>query len=149
MERNLKRQLPQGKFESVSLVRSRTMAAIKGKHPKTTEVALRMLFVRSGITGWRLHARHLPGKPDFYFPRSKVAIFVDGCFWHGCPRCGHIPKTRRPFWRMKIARNQQRDRVNARILKGRGIAVMRIWEHSLAGRETIARVLQKISGVVC
>lgn len=123
------------------------MAAIRGKHTKSTEVVLRMALVRAKISGWRLHASDLPGKPDFYFAKSKVAIFVDGCFWHGCHYCGHIPKTRRSFWQLKIMRNKQRDRATSRKLRAQGLVVMRFWEHSLASEKTIIKVLKQISGI--
>jgi len=107
------------------------MAAIRGKHTRSTELALRMALVRSKITGWRLHEADLPGKPDVFFPRQKVAVFVDGCFWHGCPKCGHLPKTNRAFWRAKILRNKQRDRLAKSRLMRMRITTLRLWEHEL------------------
>lgn len=93
-----------------------------------------MALVRARITGWTLHASELPGRPDFYFPAKRVAVFVDGCFWHGCPRCGHVPKTNDGFWQLKIKRNRQRDaKVRAR-LRRRGVRVVRFWEHELRDR---------------
>lgn len=92
MERRLKKYLDHGKFENVPEKRSRTMAAIRGKHNRTTELRLKMALIRRGIKGWKLHASELPGKPDFYFKNKRLAVFVDGCYWHGCPRCGHIPE---------------------------------------------------------
>ena len=124
------------------------MAAIRGKHTKSTEVALRMALIRSKISGWRLHATDLIGRPDVYFPLHRIAIFVDGCFWHGCPKCGHVPKTRTSFWRAKILRNRARDRVNARKLRLRNVKVIRIWEHSLRDKEKTVRTLVKISNVL-
>jgi DNA mismatch endonuclease (patch repair protein) len=106
MERKLRKTLKGGKFENVPPVRSRTMAAIRGKHNRSTELSLRMAFVRAGIRGWETNVRELPGQPDFFFRKHLLAIFVDGCFWHGCPKCGHYPKTRSAFWKMKILRNK-------------------------------------------
>lgn len=146
MERRLKEKLPGGVFSNVSPVRSRTMAAIKAKHAKTTERALRMALVRAGITGWQLHANHLPGKPDFFFPRHQLAIFVDGCFWHGCSKCGHVPKTNSAFWTAKIKRNIERDRSNTRVLRKLGIATLRIWEHSLSKTSNRASAIHRIRG---
>src|SRR5205823_6917634 len=103
-------KLSEGKFLNVSATRSRMMSAIRGKNTRSTERALRMALMRAGIKGWRLHAVNLPGKPDVYFPTQRLAVFIDGCFWHFCPKCGHIPKTRRIFWNAKIQRNQERDR---------------------------------------
>src|SRR5438874_12771838 len=102
MERRLRLKLPRGKFLNVSASRSRTMSAIRGKNTRSTERALRSALIRAGIKGWRLHPDHVLGKPDLYFPKHRIAIFVDGCFWHSCPKCGHIPKTRQAFWRAKI-----------------------------------------------
>lgn len=70
-------------------------------------------------------------RPDFVFPRRRLAVFVDGCFWHGCPRHGTQPKSHRAFWRRKFARNKRRDaRVN-RELRRLGWRGLRIWEHAL------------------
>lgn len=144
LEKKLKCFLPHGRFMNVSAARSRIMGTIRGKHTKSTEVALRMMLVRAGLNGWELHANHLPGKPDVLFSRERAAIFVDGCFWHGCPRCGHTPKTRAAFWRLKILSNRIRDRRNARRLKEQGFKVIRIWEHSLANPRSARQVLERI-----
>jgi DNA mismatch endonuclease (patch repair protein) len=120
------------------------MSAIRGKHARSTERALRMALIRAGIRGWQLHPSGIPGKPDIYFPKQKTAIFVDGCFWHGCPKCGHIPKTRSNFWAAKIRGNQGRDRANTRRLRESEMAVLRIWEHSLIDAVRINHVLDKI-----
>ena len=141
MEKKLKEKLPAGKFLNVPAVRSRTMAAIRGKNNKTTELALRMALVRSRISGWRLNAVNLPGKPDLFFERKKVAVFVDGCFWHGCPRCGHVPKTRAKFWHAKIQRNKLRHIFVARQLRKKGIRVVRIWEHSLRNKSGLQNII--------
>src|SRR5271157_3554075 len=117
MERRLKSKLPNGQFVGVTLERSRIMSAIRGKSNKTTEVRLRMALVRHGVKGWVLHPGGLQGTPDFYFPGSRLAVFVDGCFWHSCPRCGHTPKTRSEFWRAKLGRNKQRDKQTSALLK--------------------------------
>ena len=99
------------------------------------------------ITGWQRGAP-LPGKPDFVFRAQKIAVFVDGCFWHGCPRHGRTPKTRVAFWTAKLARNAQRDRDVTRALRAAGWAVLRIWEcalaHSRAGR-TVARIVRTLA----
>jgi len=144
MEKNLKKYLRKGKFENVPEKRSRTMSAIRGKHNRSTELRLRMALIRVGIKGWKLHAQELPGNPDFYFKRRKVAVFVDGCYWHGCPKCGHIPHTRSRFWAAKIKRNQQRDIIKRMELKKRGIAPMRIWEHELKDKAGMDKAIKKI-----
>lgn len=95
-----------------------------------------------------MHERSLPGTPDFFFPKAKLAIFVDGCFWHACPECGHTPKTRRKYWSAKLQRNADRDRQNLGKLHAAGISVLRIWEHQLksAGdrRNVIGSVRRKL-----
>lgn len=107
------------------------MAAVRGRNNRTTERRLRYALVRAGVSGWKLHPPDLQGRPDFYFPENSVAVFVDGCFWHGCPRCGHYPKHNQEFWRTKIARNKTRDRETTARLRELGVAVLRFWEHEL------------------
>jgi DNA mismatch endonuclease (patch repair protein) len=147
MERRLSALLPGGKFEGVTPTRSRSMARIRSKGNATTEQTLRMALVRSGVRGWSLHAA-LAGKPDFYFPINRVAIFVDGCFWHGCKRCGHVPKTRTEFWNAKLRRNQERDRRVARQLRAEGVRVIRVWEHRLNNPRLLARTTLYIQGLL-
>jgi DNA mismatch endonuclease (patch repair protein) len=106
------------------------MSRIRGTGNKATEQALLVVLRKERITGWRRHLP-LPGKPDFAFPKQKVAIFVDGCFWHGCPKCYTRPKTNRAFWDRKREDNMARDRRVARELRARGWKVIRIWEHAL------------------
>lgn len=71
----------------VDPIRSKIMAAIKGRNNKSTELRLRMILVSLGISGWKMQKQGMPGRPDFYFESRKLIIFVDGCFWHGCPKC--------------------------------------------------------------
>ena len=123
--------------------RSQVMSAIRSVGNKSTEMKLLRIFRANRISGWRRHAK-LAGRPDFYFSQSRVAIFVDGCFWHGCPKCGHIPKSRSDFWRFKIERNKKRDLKNTRALKKAGVMVVRIWEHDLKGPRHTARILLRI-----
>lgn len=144
MERRLKTLLVNGEFEDVPETRSRTMSAIRGKHNRTTELRFRMALISRGIRGWKLHAKELVGNPDFYFKEKKLAIFVDGCYWHGCSKCGHVPKTRSQFWEAKIKRNQQRDRQKRMALRREGILTVRIWEHELKDMSNIYKVIAKI-----
>jgi len=143
MEKKLKKFLHDGQFKDVPEVRSKTMAAIKSKNNKTTELKLRMLLVRNRISGWKMNCP-LKGTPDFYFSEAKLAVFIDGCYWHGCPKCGHIPKTRTEFWTAKIARNRARDQKITRLLKKQGITVLRFWEHQLKIEKNANSVLSKI-----
>lgn len=121
--------------------RSEVMSLIRGTGNKGTEHALLILLRSAGLTGWRRHLP-LPGKPDFAFPKHKVAVFVDGCFWHGCPKCYTRPKTNRAFWDKKREDNMARDRRVTRELRQRGWRVLRIWEHALkkSPHACIARV---------
>jgi len=122
--------------------RSEVMARIRSRGNKETELALMKLFRRHGFTGWR---RHQPvfGRPDFIFPKARLAVFVDGCFWHGCPRHSNVPATNRPFWKRKLTANKVRDRLVNRTLRRRGWRVVRIWEHDL---RKPARSLRRIRG---
>ncbi|PTX92315.1 very short patch repair endonuclease [Opitutus sp. ER46] len=119
--------------------RSEVMARIRGRGNKATEIALVIAFRKSGIIGWRRHYRVF-GRPDFAFPSKKVAIFVDGCFWHGCPKHCSLPVSNREFWRRKLGRNKTRDRLVAKTLRKRGWTVVRIWEHDLAARNLVRTV---------
>jgi DNA mismatch endonuclease (patch repair protein) len=107
------------------------MRAVRGSGNRTTEQRFRFALVGAGVYGWTTRNRPVFGNPDFLFPKAKVAIFVDGCFWHGCPACGHVPKVRRRYWGAKIARNRQRDRKVTRRLRALGFRVLRFWEHEL------------------
>ncbi len=122
--------------------RSAVMAGIRGAGNKDTELRLMQIFRTHRIAGWRRGSK-LPGKPDFVFPKLRVAVFVDGCFWHGCPKHATQPKTNAKFWREKIARNKQRDRRVNYALRKRGWKVMRIWEHELSKRSE-AKLLKRI-----
>ena len=131
MEKALRKQLPGGAFKGVSQKRSQAMAAVKDRDNKTTERRLRLALVRAGISGWKLHSGNVLGSPDFFFPEYKLAVFVDGCFWHGCPQCGHYPKTNSAFWKTKIERNRERDGHTTLRLQESGYKVLRFWEHEL------------------
>lgn len=104
------------------------MSRIKRKNTRP-EMALRHALWAAGL---RYRLQHpVTGKPDIAFPGAKVAVFVDGCFWHGCPEHGTKPATNADFWRRKIAKNQARDvKVTAGLVSD-GWHVMRFWEHEL------------------
>jgi DNA mismatch endonuclease, patch repair protein len=131
MERALRKHLPGGMFSNVTARASKNLSAVRGRGNRTTEIRLRLALVRARIRGWNVQPLGLPGNPDFVFFRERIAIFVDGCFWHGCPRCGHIPKTNSPFWQAKIQRNIERDQANIHKLCDSDFRVARIWEHEL------------------
>jgi DNA mismatch endonuclease (patch repair protein) len=119
--------------------RSEVMARIRSRGNQATELALAKLFRRHKITGWRRNQKVF-GKPDFIFPKHKLAVFVDGCFWHGCPKHGTQPKGNAAFWRKKISRNQIRDRLVTRTLRKAGWRVLRIWEHELTRKHQTRRL---------
>lgn len=124
------------------------MAAIRSKNNKSTEMRLRMALIRAGFNGWFLNYDKIKGKPDIFFPIKKVAVFVDGCYWHGCPKCGHIPKTRTTFWAAKLCRNTQRDRTLNRFLRTSGIKVFRFWEHELQSKFGLDKVVRKLKRAI-
>lgn len=129
-----------------SLQRSEIMSRVRGRGNKSTELALVRLFRKHGITGWRRNTRFF-GKPDFAFPKLRVAIFVDGCFWHSCPKHQSTPASNRSFWQRKLQRNKARDRLVRRTLKEHGWTVLRIWQHELTARNAprlTARIRQAL-----
>ena len=132
--------------------RSKLMAKIRSRGNKDTELALAKFFRRNKITGWRRQVEirgraALPRRrdeatehrrptsfrvrPDFIFPKLRLAVFVDGCFWHGCPQHATQPKNNRAFWRRKFSRNKKRDAFVNRALRRNGWRVIRIWECAL------------------
>src|SRR5438094_851699 len=92
------------------------------------ELALRRALHRRGLR-FRVHRRELPGSPDIIFPRLRLAVFVDGCFWHGCPEHCVAPKANATFWAEKIAGNRERDRRKDALLAQRGWKTLHVWEH--------------------
>lgn len=115
------------------------MAAVKPRGNRSTELAMAAILRRKHLRGWR---RHYPvaGTPDFCWARLRIALFVDGCFWHGCPSCRKHAKTNVDFWRKKVLRNRRRDVRVARKLRGEGWIVLRVWECAVKEERTIARI---------
>lgn len=111
--------------------RSQVMAAIRSRGNKDTELKLAAIFRASGITGWRRH-QSVIGRPDFVFRKHRLALFVDGCFWHGCPKHGRQPSSNSGYWTPKLARNKARDHAVSAALRKAGWNVIRAWEHDLA-----------------
>jgi DNA mismatch endonuclease (patch repair protein) len=122
--------------------RSAIMARVLGSGNRSTELRMIALFRKHGLAGWRRHSQ-LTGKPDFVFPRQRLAVFVDGCFWHGCPSHGSLPRSRSEYWEAKISRNRRRDRAVARLLQAKAWRVLRIWEHAL-DRQNEARTAARL-----
>lgn len=110
--------------------RSWIMSQVKSSGNKSTEVKLIKYFLSNGITGWR---RHYPvkGHPDFVFVDKRIAIFVDGCFWHGHDCRKTLPDSNIDFWEAKRYRNQKHDREITALFESRGWTVIRIWECEL------------------
>ena len=123
--------------------RSRNMASIRSRGNTTTEAAFANLLRQANVSGWRRHLP-LPGKPDFAFHRNRVAVFIDGCFWHGCPDCYRLPEDNRPYWQEKVRRNRFRDRMASRELRRKGWKVLRVWEHQLKDQKSSRDVLNRL-----
>jgi len=103
------------------------MRAVKSSGNKSTELALIRLFKKYSVKGWRRKYK-IFGNPDFYFPNLRLAVFADGCFWHGCRCKTKKPKTNVKYWHKKISRNIVRDRLVTITLRERGYLVIRIRE---------------------
>lgn len=110
--------------------RSEIMGKIKSKGNKSTELKLIRFFKENNIKGWRRNYK-IKGHPDFVFLKKKVAIFVDGCFWHGHDCRNTRPKKNEEFWNKKISKNMQRDEFITKYLNQLGWKVIRIWECEL------------------
>jgi DNA mismatch endonuclease (patch repair protein) len=148
--------------------RSEVMSRIRSRGNAATELALAKIFRQHQITGWRRHLeirgraallrgpniraarQHRPTfrvRPDFVFRQARLAVFVDGCFWHGCPKHGTKPKGNAAFWKKKFTRNQARDRLVTRALRRANWRVLRIWEHELA-RKNEARLARRLAAFI-
>lgn len=125
--------------------RSRIMAQVKGAGNRSTELAFIDILRSRRLHGWRRNAP-VYGRPDFVFYKVRVAVFVDGCFWHACPQHCRLPASNRDYWESKIARNAKRDRHVTRELRKRGWTVLRFWEHELRGGG--GRKLARLSGLM-
>lgn len=127
--------------------RRKNMSHIRSSGNRSTERRLRSSLAGAGIPGFQMHVKALPGKPDFSFPEQKVAVFVDGCFWHGCPDCYIRPKSNQEYWDAKLRRNKARDAKVNNDLKTAGWVSVRIWEHCLKhpqeGRRMVMNALEK------
>lgn len=126
---------------SVSAVRSRNMAAIRGKDT-APELAVRRILHAMGLR-FRLHRKDLPGRPDIVLPKHRTVVFVHGCFWHrheGC-RYTRTPKTRQEFWQTKFAANVDRDRRNRTNLQQLGWRVIVVWECELRKSDNLREKL--------
>lgn len=126
--------------------RSRIMSQVKSEGNRSTELRMIRVLRQAGVTGWRRRLS-VYGRPDFVFLRARVAVFVDGCFWHGCSRHCRMPHSKRAYWRAKIERNKARDREARLFLRKTGWFVVRFWEHDLAGNKE-PRSLQRLKAIL-
>lgn len=120
-------------------IRSRMMSAVRSRGNRTTEIKMASLLRRNGLHGWERHVA-LPGTPDFCWPKHKVALFVDGCFWHGCPYCRRAPKSNTLFWERKLNENLRRDQRVNRKLRRLGWHVLRVRECKITDSRTVSRI---------
>lgn len=124
---------------------SARMRTIRGRGNRTTELVFAKALRAQRVTGWRRQL-DITGKPDFAWPRLKVALFLDGCFWHGCPTCARHPKRNQAYWEEKMLKNAARDRQVTRSLRASGWTVVRIWEHELREQTAVmARLKRSLS----
>lgn len=131
-------------MNTVDPARSAQMALVRGRDTKP-EMRVRKSLHAAGLR-YRLHVRELPGKPDLVFPSRRVAVFVNGCFWHrhlGC-RAARLPKSRLDFWGPKLAGNVERDERNRAALEEAGWSVMVIWECETRDPKEITRLARAI-----
>ena len=132
-------------FADVDKKRSLTMAAVKSKDT-SCEIILRKALWAAGVRGWQLHRKEITGNPDLVFKGKKIAIFIDGCFWHGCETCCRMPKTRKEYWENKIKKNIIRDKEVNQQLKREGWKILRFWEHEIKREidQCISRIINAI-----
>lgn len=124
--------------------RSSIMRAVKAKNTKLENVFRSALWKR-GLR-FRKHVKDLPGKPDIVFSRYRVAVFIDSCFWHGCPLHVRMPKSNIDYWERKIYRNKQRDEELNQKYKEIKWEVVRIWEHEI--KEDFEKAVTKIQDIL-
>jgi DNA mismatch endonuclease (patch repair protein) len=126
--------------------RSAVMSKVRSKGNKSTELRLIEVFSERSIKGWR---RNYPvkGHPDFVFPKRRIAIFVDGCFWHGHDCRNTRPKENEAFWTAKRERNMVRDKAVTEEFERRGWTVLRIWECELK-KKNLPDLLAKLDSLL-
>lgn len=119
------------------MTRSALMNRIRSRGNASTKLAMAALFRRYGVAGWRRHIKVLGIRPDFVFKKTKIAVFIDGCFWHACFSHCHAERLQY-YWRTKVVNNWVRDIEQNKLLKSNGWHVIRVWEHDLRkGRENV------------
>jgi DNA mismatch endonuclease (patch repair protein) len=125
--------------------RSARMGRVRSAGNRSTEKKVEAALKGAGITGWKKHPKAIAGCPDFYFPKARLAVFVDGCFWHACPKCRRrLPSNNADYWIPKIDSNRRRDNLIRRQLRKQGFHVMRIWEHDLREKSWLLRLARAV-----
>jgi DNA mismatch endonuclease (patch repair protein) len=117
------------------------MSKIQSRGNKSTELRFRSLLIRAGLNGWCVQPKEVVGRPDFAFLKLRLVIFIDSCFWHGCPTHVRYPKSNKHYWRKKILANRKRDSILTKKLRKEGWSVFRVWEHDLASEDKVLRRL--------
>lgn len=97
----------------------------------------------------RQNVHDLPGNPDVFIPRLRLVIFIDGCFYHACPKHGRVPSSNTEYWTSKLERNRQRDAANRARLRHMGFRVWRFWEHDLETRQAIEKTNARLHNRLC
>ena len=126
--------------------RSYIMSRIRKVGNRSTELRTIAMLRRFGVHGWVRHPRYIPGTPDLFFPKARLAVFLQGCFWHGCSQCawGKTPKSRTEYWIPKLASNRKRDIRVRRLLQRAGYRTTWIWEHELKSERWLQRLLKRL-----
>jgi DNA mismatch endonuclease (patch repair protein) len=122
--------------------RSDIMRRVKSSNNRSTELRLIEIFKANNIKGWRRNCK-ISGKPDFIFNRKKIAVFIDGCFWHGHSCRNITPKQNENYWKTKLYRNKKRDREVTQYLKNLNWQVVRVWECELQ-KKHFHKLLRKL-----
>ena len=124
---------------------SRVMSSIHAKNT-TPELKLRKALWARGMSGYRLHWKKVPGRPDITYPGKKLAVFVNGCYWHRCPLCNpSSPKTHKVFWKNKFKNNIERDKRKTQELQNAGWNVLTIWECQI--RNNLQECVNKLKDI--
>ena len=121
---------------------SKVMSSIRAKDTKPEKI-LRSILWRKGLRGYRLHPKSVPGRPDICYTSKKIAIFVNGCYWHRCPHCNlKLPRSNTKFWQEKFERNKERDNRTERKLEKDGWICITVWECQL--EEDPVKIIEEI-----
>lgn len=127
--------------------RSKVMSAVKSKGTKLERRFFEALEAQS-IEGMERHPEDLLGHPDLVHRSSRIVVFIDSCFWHGCPEHLRMPQSNQEYWTKKIARNRKRDRQVTKALREQGWRVLRIWEHSIKKQRSFRWWLSRINTLI-